>query len=307
MILSVCLNPSIDTAIYVDEFTLGQINRSNKVVKVAGGKGNNTARIVKAMGEDVASFNLIGGYEGQFILEHLRSLDIKCHYNLIKGDNRRCIAILTEPLTELREAGPEISIGEYRETLCKFSELVKDYKVITMSGSLPLGMPESIYHELIEIAKQEGVKVLLDAKSKALSLGIKAKPYLVKINEEELLEYMNQEKLSKLEVVEALKYIQSQGVKIAIVSLGENGMIANWQGNIYQVAVPEIKVVSPVGAGDAVLGALAVGISREHTVEKVLKSSAAMGSAAALKAATGEFCSGDYLKILEKIELSLLG
>jgi 1-phosphofructokinase family hexose kinase len=305
MVLTVCINPSIDTAVYTNKFLLGQINRAESVIKVAGGKGNNAARIVKALGCEVVALNLLGGFEGQFIKHHLESLGIKCEYCKTNGDNRRCIAILDDDLTELREPGPFVTNEEYLRMLNKYKVLSSNFDVITLSGSLPPNVPSSVYQDMIELTDKH-IKVVLDAKGDALKLGIKANPYMVKINEFELFEYVGKESLSIEEMISTLDDICAKGVKIAIVSLGEKGLLANYFGSIYKVDVPRIKVVSTVGAGDAVFGSLAVGIKREEDVENLLINAASIGSAAAMQAATGEFCYEDYKRIALKAILKKL-
>src|SRR6056297_1810290 len=157
MILSVCVNPSIDTVTRMDEFNINEINRTYNIKKVAGGKGNNTARVVKLLGGDVEVLNLIGGYEGQFIIDELKRLDIPVNFTKIKDDNRRCLAILADnsQITELREAGPVVDSVEYDLFLKEFSKIISKYELVTISGSLPQGMTKNAYFDLVSIANKK--------------------------------------------------------------------------------------------------------------------------------------------------------
>ncbi|MFP4456955.1 MAG: 1-phosphofructokinase family hexose kinase [Clostridia bacterium] len=304
MILSICINPSIDTVTSMDEFKLMEINRTDNIKKVAGGKGNNTARIIKNLGGEVSVLNMIGGYEGQFILNEFSKIDIPCIYSEIKGDNRRCLAILTkEGITELREAGPKVSQNEYKIFLDKFKEIYKQFEIITISGSLPQKMTTSAYYDLVRIVESKKIRVLVDAKSEALAKVIKAKPFMIKVNQEELVELVGKQLDIKKDYIEELQKIYKSGVEVVIVTMGEDGLLVNWQGDFYEVNVPSVKVVSTVGSGDAVLGGLAYGLANNYSVKETLKLGGSLGTAAAMSAATGQFDINNHNEIYKKVKV----
>lgn len=305
MILSVCLNPSIDMVTEMDSFHLNLINRTYNIKKVAGGKGNNTARIIKALGGGVSVLNMIGGYEGQFILDEFAKLGIPCFYSEIAGDNRRCLAILTSDgqATELREAGPEVTEKEYELLLKKFEEIGNKRRIITMAGSLPQKLDKNAYFDLINIAHKQNNKVLLDAKGEALKRAIRGKPFMIKINEEELCEFLEKDVTEESEYIEALRNLEDDGIEVAIVSLGSKGMLANWQGQMYKVNVPQVKVSSTAGSGDAVLGGLAFGLANDMKIKDILIMGAALGTAAAMEAATGRYDDKNYRWVKQRVEV----
>lgn len=59
MILTVTMNPSIDTAYQLDHLIIDDVNR---VVpkKTAGGKGLNVSRVLVQLGDDVLATGLLG-------------------------------------------------------------------------------------------------------------------------------------------------------------------------------------------------------------------------------------------------------
>jgi len=308
MILSVCVNPSIDTVTRMDEFLINEINRTDNIKKVAGGKGNNTARIIKSLGEEVEVLNLIGGYEGQFILDEFNKLNIFCNFVKIKNDNRRCLAILTSngEITELREAGPFVDNEEYKLLIEKFSKIYNKYELITISGSIPQNMNKNIYYDLVSIANENKIKSLVDAKGEVLEKVLEAKPFMIKINQSELSELVGKDISSEKDLIAALDDLIAKGIQVAIVSIGEKGLLANWQGTVFKVSVPHIKVVSTVGSGDAVLAGLSYGMTNNLGVENTLKLGASMGTAAAMSAATGQYNKSDLEWVRKNVKVNIL-
>ncbi len=71
MILAVTPNPSIDRAVIIDGFRLGEINRPRQVLALAGGKGLNVARAAHSLAVPVRACLLLAGYNGRWICEQL--------------------------------------------------------------------------------------------------------------------------------------------------------------------------------------------------------------------------------------------
>ena len=51
MILTLTLNPSIDISYSLDQINLDTVNRVNKTIKTAGGKGLNVTRVLSEYGK----------------------------------------------------------------------------------------------------------------------------------------------------------------------------------------------------------------------------------------------------------------
>ncbi len=64
MILTVTLNPCIDTTYTVKRLRARQLVRTSRVETTTGGKGMNTARVLKTLGAPVKALALVGGETG---------------------------------------------------------------------------------------------------------------------------------------------------------------------------------------------------------------------------------------------------
>ena len=141
MILTVTMNPSIDTAYpLAGPLKIDDVNRVEPI-KTAGGKGLNVSRVLGQLGDDVLATGLLGGRMGDFIADRLDECGVAHDFARIAGESRVCIAVLHEGnQTEFLEAGPEVSGDELAGFGEKFRGLAGRADVVTMSGSLPRGV-----------------------------------------------------------------------------------------------------------------------------------------------------------------------
>ena len=135
MILTVTMNPSIDTRYQLDKLIIDDVNRVTPE-KTAGGKGLNVSRVLLQLGDDV-----LGGHMGAYMAELMDADGVKNDFVPIAGETRICLNILHEGnQTELLESGPQIAPAELEAFTAKFAELAAKADVVTLSGSLPRGV-----------------------------------------------------------------------------------------------------------------------------------------------------------------------
>lgn len=184
MILTVTMNPSIDTRYQLDKLIIDDVNRVTPE-KTAGGKGLNVSRVLLQLGDDVLATGLLGGHMGAYMAELMDADGVKNDFVPIAGETRICLNILHEGnQTELLESGPQIAPAELEAFTAKFAELAAKADVVTLSGSLPRGVDAGYYADLVKIAEEAGAKVLLDTSGASLEAALEsdAKPELVKPN-----------------------------------------------------------------------------------------------------------------------------
>ena len=170
MILTVTMNPSVDTRYQLDELIIDDVNRVTPE-KTAGGKGLNVARVLGQLGDDVVATGLLGGHMGAYMAELMDANGIKNDFVPIKGETRICLNILhAGNQTELLESGPTIAPEELDAFTAKFAELASKADVVTISGSLPRGVEADYYAKITGIAENAGAKVLLDTSGASLEL-----------------------------------------------------------------------------------------------------------------------------------------
>ncbi|MFT9452473.1 hexose kinase [Liquorilactobacillus ghanensis] len=310
MILTVTMNPSIDMAYDLSQLKLDEVNRAVSVQKTAGGKGLNVTRVIQQMGQPVIATGLLGGRFGEFISDKLAAEKIAADFTKIAGETRNSIALLHDggKQTEVLEKGPEISSDERARFLKDFERLLAKAELVTISGSLPQGLAADFYSQLIEIAKQKKVAVLLDTSGNSLktALASKCPPLLIKPNAAELGDLINQ-KITDSDttaVVAALKNPIFDKLEWISTSLGSNGAIVKYQNKLYRAEIPKVNAVSPVGSGDASLAGLAIGISLQQTPVDTIKTSMTLGILNALEIATGWVNPKNFKKYFAQVKVT---
>lgn len=305
MILVINLNASVDKRYEIENIEKGKVMRARSVENTPGGKGLHVANVATILGEDCIATGFLGGKSGEFIEDKLKEYGIKQDFVKINGETRECLAFITDDLvqTEILEPGPEVTIKEQEEFLKKYKELLKDSKVIVASGSVPQKVSKDFYKKLIEISNLNGKEFLLDTSGDLLKNGIEGKPFFIKPNKDEIESLTGRKINSVKDAIEEIKKFQIQGIKFVVISLGENGSIAGYEGKFYKVTFEKVEAVNPVGSGDAYVAGIAVGIERGYSIKKILKLASACGTANAIEKESGFVRKSMVEKLMKNVEV----
>ena len=309
MILTVTLNAAIDKRYVVDNFQVGQVNRVKECTYVPGGKGLNVSKPASIYGADVVATGFVGGHAGAYIEDALKPFGIKGAFYHVDAESRSCINIWDEInhiQTEFLEPGFTLTEEDFKGFEAKFRELVKEAKVVAMSGSVPKGLDGTAYQRLVKIVKEAGIPVILDTSGKLLEMGIEALPTMIKPNIDEIRMLTGKSCDDIQEIIEAAKAIHEKGVKIVAVSLGADGSLAVGDDGIYRARVPKINAVNTVGCGDSMIAGFALGLAEGLSLEDTLRRASAISVAAAMREETGFFVMEDMEKLLPQIEITKL-
>lgn len=302
MIVTVTMNPSLDMAYSVAQLVLDDVNRVPQVEKTAGGKGLNVTRVLHQMNAPVLATGLIGGNIGKFITDQLDDTQIAHAFYTIANETRNSIAILHDDgkQTELLEAGPEITEQEAEGFLAQFENIIKDADVLTLSGSLPKGLPNNFYQQLIQ--KSHGIPTLLDTSGQSLSdalLGT-VKPFLIKPNLSEIQSLIGRS-LTVSDLKTVLLEDRFTGIEWIVVSLGSQGAIAKHHETFYRVTIPKIDTINPVGSGDATIAGLAYGIQQQLDDVSLLKTGMTTGMLNAQEHKTGWINYDNFKELFDQV------
>ncbi|KRO15586.1 hexose kinase [Lacticaseibacillus saniviri] len=293
MILTVTMNPSIDMAYTLDTLAIDTVNRTADVRKTAGGKGLNVSRVLHLMKHDLTATGVLGGYFGQYIEAQLDRDGIGHSFTHIDQESRNSIAILHDggDQTEILEAGPTLSEADADAFMAHFDDLLDQTTLVTISGSLPGGLASDFYAKMVAHAKAKHVDVLLDSSGASLKAGLDApdKPLLIKPNEDELGALLNTT-VDKHDLTALRQHLSDavfDGVAWIVVSLGAAGAFVKHLDRFYQVTIPKINVVNPVGSGDSTLAGLALALDNHASDDVVMKTAMTTGMLNTMEAETG--------------------
>lgn len=307
MILTVTMNPSIDIAYQLDRFQLDTVNRVIETHKTPGGKGLNVTRVLNQLGDKILATGLIGGKIGEYLEEGLDKLDIKHAFTKISGETRNCIAILHDgKQTEILEKGPIISSTEASLFLEDLLYLIPKLELVVISGSLPQGLPSDYYAKMISMCNDHNLPVILDSSGESLEKTLLSteKPTVIKPNTEELSQLLNREITDDSACLKsALSNPLFEGIEWVIVSLGAKGAFAKHYDKFYQVNIPKIEVVNPVGSGDSTVAGIASAYACGVSDIELLKKGNVLGMLNAQEKETGKVNLENYNNLFNKIEV----
>ena len=302
MILTVTLNAAIDKRYVVNNFKTGEVNRVKECTYVPGGKGLNVSKPASIYGAEVIATGFVGGYAGAYIENALKPFGIKSAFYHVAAESRSCINIWDEVnkvQTEFLEPGFTLTEEDFAGFEEKFRNLVKEAKVVAMSGSVPKGLDRTAYQRLIKIVKEAGIPVILDTSGKLLEMGIEAAPTMIKPNIDEIRMLTGKNCDNIQDIIDAAKEIHEKGVEIVAVSLGADGSLAVGNEGIF-------RAVNTVGCGDSMIAGFALGLSRGLSLPETMKLASAISAAAAMREETGFFVMEDMEKLLPQIEVTEL-
>ena len=302
MILAVTLNTSIDKFYMLDRLEPYTVMRVRKVNNTAGGKGMNVARIAALGGEAVTVMGFVGGYNGQFFESLVTQPNIRKAFTHVQAETRSCINGWDDSKkrsTEYLEPGAMVSGKEVERFTADFAQELKNTRVVTISGSLPAGVPDDFYAKLISLCRQAGIPVLLDTSGEALVKGVKAGPTLIKPNRDELRQLLGKETSSREEIIKAAMELNASGISRVVISLGAEGALMVCREGVFHGKPPRIEPVNTVGCGDSMIGGFAIGYARRWTASESLRYAVAVSAANALSVGTGSY-ERDVMEILLK-------
>lgn len=289
MIYTLTLNPAIDLFIDMDELLPKKVNRSNYDDYQENGKGVNVSRILDRMGIESVAMGFIAGFTGNFIKDKLEESGIKTDFIQVDGITRVNVFLNAQEEFKIINKGPEIPKEKAMEMLSQLKKL-KNGDYLFVCGSLPRGIQDDIYEDIIKICKENSVKLILDTSSKKITEYLKYGLYLMKPNDEELADFFQiSHKLSEEEIVEYGKKLIEMGCEKIIVSRGEDGAIYIDKENSYSVNAPKGKVVNTACSGDTLLGSFIGKLCLGDSLENALMFASASASSTAFTEGITDF------------------
>ena len=260
MIVTVRMNPAIDKTIEVENLELGGLNRIKHVEIDVGGKGINVSKTIQKLGEISVATGFIAGNSGKIIENFMNNLGIKTDFITVEGETRTNTKVFEESgkVTELNEPGAKVSEEQIEALETKILGYVDENTIVVLAGSVPAGVDKGIYAKITESVHKKGGKVLMDADGELFVKALEAGPDMIKPNRDELQKYVGiDHKASENELLSSAKKLMEKGISNIAVSMGSSGAVFIGEG--YCVRCPGIKVaaLSTVGAGDAMVAAIA--------------------------------------------------
>ncbi len=289
MIYTVTINPALDKTVVCNNFGVGKVNREQNMILDPGGKGINVSKVLSTFNCKNVAIGVVGGETGNTLKKMLKNKKIEFDFVNVKSETRvntKIIDIKNQETTELNQVGPIISIADLELLETKIKKYVKKGDYIVLGGSLPKSVEINYYEYLVNMIHELGAFAIVDTSKDAFKYALKGKPFLIKPNYHELLDYANKESLTIQEIIETTKSLVEQGIGHVVVSLGADGAIYTNEESVYRCYPLKVEAKNTVGAGDAFLAAMTYGFSQGLDKVEILKLAAATGASAVMMEGT---------------------
>ncbi|KPI47047.1 sugar kinase [Clostridioides difficile] len=308
MITIITFNPAIDRMYRVNSINIGEVQRVVSTNATAGGKGLNVAKVCKILKENPLAMGFLGGFNGEFIKNELKKLDIQNKFTKIEQETRSCLNIIEDNKvsTEFLEKGPIVEKSDLKRFENDIEEVLKNTKILVASGSYCENMSIDYYEKIGNVCRENDIKFILDTSGDALKVALKSQPYLIKPNIDEIRHLLGITIDSREEVILSGKKLLKMGAKNVCISLGKDGMVYLSKDSVYDVKVPHVKCVNTVGSGDSTIAGFSVGILRGYKIENLLKFANACGISNALNMETGFVDLEEVEKYKDLVEVTKL-
>lgn len=289
MITVIGFNTAIDRFIRLDTLRPGEVSRALDEQAYPGGKGLHVAQTIAALGERVQLVGLVDAAHRNMIGRQMCERGVLFHGIEIADNLRTCIALqdASGQITEILGQGPLLDSAQQEALLRAFRRGVDDSELVVLSGSLPRGFPPTTYAELATYVRDAGKRCLVDAGGELLLHAVKAQPFLVKPNRDEISELLGRPIGDLAAAVDAVHELRTRGVAMPVVTMGALGAVAADANGVWHAAIELAQIRNTVGSGDCLLAGMTVGMTRNMNLEETLRLGVACGAANAQGQETG--------------------
>lgn len=306
MILCLGTTPTVQRSMTFARLQVDAVNRAVAVHESASGKSINAARVVNTLGEPVLATGFVGGDTGAFVRRDLDAIGIAHDFITVKPTTRVCVTAIDQAAgtaTELIEESKPVEDAAWDALRVKLVELVPRAKVLVLSGTLTPGAPQTFYRECVEAAARSGVRTVLDATGEPLRLALSARPFIIKPNRSEVGRTLGVDVTSDDRFRDAIRRLLAGGPHWAIVTMGGDGAVISDGARFWRLRHPPVRVVSPIGSGDAFSAGLAVGIARGQEVPEAAMLGAGCGAANAMTPSAGHVHLADVERLVRAVTI----
>lgn len=275
-ILTITMNPAIDQTVKVDKLCVGEVQRAESVHYTAGGKGINVASCLADWNvSQITVSGLMGQANRQIFDELFQAKNIQDRFVRVEGHNRTNIKIVDrEDTTDINLPGISSNAAAFAEVL---QNLQVDYEIAVLSGSLPTGCDSHAYVEMLAQLQKSSAKVIVDASGEALVKTLEAdvKPYCIKPNIVELSDWVGKPLVSVEAAIDEADKLIASGIILVVISMGGDGALFITDQEVIKASLKAPKVLTTVGAGDAMVAGIAAALQENKNLERVARLSTA--------------------------------
>ena len=265
-ILAASPNAALDSYYILSELCVGSVNRAEKTLHTAGGKGNNLARAVSALGGRVMSLGIVGGHAGQFIVDELKRERIPNDMIRAKNETRRSSTLILSgkmQTTVVLDSGSGVETEAGELLAQKIQAYGPQAHYLVLTGSLPPSLPSHYYADIVRRVKnQPGLDICLDCSGDALRLAVAEGVQVIKVNSKEFqASFTGGEDWNLPGAMQTFACLEKKGLELLVITDGLQGAYVFSSGMApFRVVTKVESWVSTAGAGDTFMAGMLLGL-----------------------------------------------
>ncbi|KUI32764.1 1-phosphofructokinase family hexose kinase [Mycobacterium sp. GA-2829] len=301
-LVTLTVNPALDITTDVDTVRPTDKMRCGPARYDPGGGGINVARVAHALGTRACAVFPAGGVTGGLLTELLDRAQVRFRRVPIAEPTRESFTV-----NESRSGqqfrfvlpGPVLSGDEQAACLRAVDEAARTAPYVVASGSLPPGVDADFYQVVGDVCAHTGARFVLDTSGRGLT-HITSGVFLLKASVRELRDCSGGDLTTDVEQVAAARALIDGGrAEIVVVSRGGDGaLLVTGHSSHHFPAVP-VAAGSGVGAGDAMVAGIVVGLTRGWDLGKAVRLGIAAGAAMLLTPGTATCTRADVERIFD--------
>ncbi|MBD3267824.1 hexose kinase [bacterium] len=312
MIHTVTFNPVIDLIYHVPNFQKGKTFRCKEFAMIPAGKGMNVSYALTCLEEASHTYAVISNDRAELYRNACEEKNIVFH-PIAGHHHMRYHSTLLDAhdrtVTHIQTKGDSITPALVDELIDELLNNINAEDIVVLAGSLPPGVDPSIYAMMIDECRDKQAYVLLDTNGDALLEGVTARPFVLKINQQEAEELTKIKWKSDQDTLEMIEEIQEIAeIPFLMISLGARGIVASAKTGAWKLHVPmdETEIVDTVGCGDVLTAGFVYSLARKKPEQEIAAYAIACASVAAKHAGPGHFQKTEIGDFWERINIQPL-
>lgn len=301
-IVTLTMNPALDITVDADDIVPTEKIRCRSERYDAGGGGINVARFANVLGASVSAVFAAGGSTGARFADLVRASGVGYQQVGIRGATRQNFTVndgRSGKQFRFVLPGPTVDGDEQAQCLDALQQAAMTAQYVVASGSLPRGASPDFYQRVATVCARVGVPLILDTSGGGLA-HVRSGVFLLKPSVRELRECRGRSLDTDQEQTQAARDLINLGVtEVVLVSLGDQGALLVTASECVRFAAIPVAAVSGVGAGDAMVAGVTVGLVRGWTLARAVRYGTASAAAKLQTPGTAVFDRGQVERYFE--------
>lgn len=285
-VLTVCLNPSLDTTIWLDNYDLDEPVRASREQLDAGGKSINVSRVLTSLGVPNKTITLVGRDNCKSIIEMLDLEHVRYKVVMLDGKIRENLSIVLPngKMLKINRDGFSADDSAMLQMVYEVMDELVECKspLAVFAGSLPRGSSKETYKTMIkQFCYGTNVPVAIDTDVLTERDIMDLRPFIIKPNQIEL-SHMAGRELKTIDEAASYAKTLTPYVNHVLVSMGAEGLLYVSKSDKFVYQPPRVEVKSTVGAGDTTLAGFIAALHNGLSIEEAVGYAGVCGTASVM-------------------------